>query len=131
VFGDFTSDVFDVRKISGSVRRGRRADGEEDYQGLLNSGRTIGGKSKPSGLQIFLNKLIEARLVNCRLPESELGYLLGIYVDASDIHAELSKTCSGYKSHITGANDGNVHSLALTYLREFSAQPKFTGHARH
>src|SRR5258708_14678647 len=100
VFGDFSRGIFDVGKISGSVRLWWSTDGEEDHQGLPNSRRAISGKSKPSRLQIFLDELIEPRLVDCGIPESELGYFLSIYVDAGDIHAELTKACSSYKSHI-------------------------------
>ena len=64
-------------------------------------------------MQIFLNELVETWLVNCGLTESELGYFLGINVDARNIHAELGKACPGNESYIPGANNGNVHSLAL------------------
>jgi hypothetical protein len=37
-------------------------------------------------------------------------YFLGIDIHASYIDAKLGKACSGNKSHIPRANNGNVHS---------------------
>src|SRR5262249_11862743 len=121
----------DEAKIGGAVALGRRADGEEDDEGVFHACLEVGREMEPAFPQVLPHQLFQARLENGDDAVLQLVDLSSVAIDAGDVDAELGETGGGDESNITDADDTDIHRIPSgTFAGAYSAMNCFTVRAR-
>jgi hypothetical protein len=107
-------DGVDVAQVSGVFALLlRRADPQKVHVGELGRHVVVGGEPKPTGSQIVLQQLSQARLVERNVTTGELGDLARIDVDPNDVMAQFRHPDRVGGAQVTGAEDGTTHTSGV------------------
>ncbi|MCY1172163.1 hypothetical protein D9M73_122940 [compost metagenome] len=75
----------------------------------------VGGKRQTSCGDIGRHQNVEARFKDRHLARFQRGDLVGVFVDANHVMAEIGKARAGDKADIARANHRNSHDVSLTH----------------
>src|SRR5205085_61548 len=91
----------------------RRADGDEDHFRSVHRAGEIGGEEEALGLDVPVEQLLQAGLVDGGLAIAQRLDLGLVHVDAGDEVAGLGETGAGHQSDVTGPHHRDAHLFSL------------------
>src|SRR5207237_2341147 len=111
--GDFVRHLHDRAGIRVAVVALRRADGDEDHFRSVHRAGEIGGEEEALGVDVPVEQLLQAGLVDGGLAIAQRLDLGLVHVDAGDEVAGLGETGAGHQSDVTGPHHRDAHRFSL------------------
>ena len=112
---DTGSDAIDgaqhLRQVSTAVIGRRSTHCDKAEFGALEPFRYLCGERKTACIAVLSDEIFQSRLINGRDAAFKRGNSLFVDIDAADLVALFRKTGAGHKSHVTGADYANSHTL--------------------
>ena len=89
-----------------------RAHRDEHGLGAGHRALQVGGERQAARLGVGRHDIVQPRFIDRDAAAAQGLDLAGILVDADDLMAEFRQAGSGYKTHITGTDDGDAHGIS-------------------
>ncbi len=106
---DLARHIQNMAQIGAAVLTRWRADRDEYHFGMIDAFGRIGAKAQTAGSLIGNHKRFQTGLENRNSAGPQASNLLAINIQAQHPVPHFSKTRTGHKTHVAGAEQGDVH----------------------
>lgn len=112
---DISAYVQYMLRVGAAIFIRRSADSDEDKLTCPHCLSDVSGEAKASFMLIGDHQLLQAGFVTRRPTLLQALNSFAVHVHANGVVAHVGITCAGYQTHISSADNGNLHRPLRTF----------------